>query len=197
MLARRDLPDDVWWWDDHGIYQWVNVSFLARSILYEDSYVPNVRGMMVGLYPGGQTFWFWSDTHVYQLLPDQMNTKEIFAPDGLPLVNVWMVLMRPDGNESVTGYTVLIRNEQGAFQHMEGNDRVSVLTAGTNEKAIISPAYQLSTQGMVLVGESALLTGKGDLETTFTMVLRASAGDAAATILIPPGRCEDMPSGCE
>ena len=191
------LPDDVWWWDDSGIYQRVNRSFLARSIMFEDSYIPNVRGMMVGLYPDGQIFWFWSDTHVYQLMPDQGGMKEIFAPDGSPLVNVWMVLMRPDKNESVTGYTVLIRNEQGAFQYMEGNERVSVLRAGSNEKAIISPAYQISTQGMVLVGESALLMGKGGLETTFTMVLRAGSEDAAATILIPPGRCDDMPPGCE
>lgn len=191
------LPDDVWWWDDDGVYRRVNLSFPATSILFEDSHTPHIRGLMVGLFKREQSFWFWSDAHVYQYLPDKGGMQEVFAPDGSPLVNVWMILMRPDRNEPETGYTILIRNEQGAFQYMAGNERVSALTAGNEMKAIISPAYQITTQGMVMVGQSAFLDMDNGFETTFTTVLRAGTETAAATIHIPPGRCTDMPPGCE
>jgi hypothetical protein len=196
-LGLIDLPDDVWWWDDDGVYRRVNLSFPASAILFADHQVPQIRGLMIGMHPKGQLFWFWSDTHVYQYLPDKGGMQEVFAPDGTPLVNVWMVLMRPDLNEPETGYTILIRNQQGTFQYMQGNERVSALTAGDEMKAIISPAYQITTQGMVMVGQSALLDKDYGFETTFTTVLRAGSEDAAATILIPPGRCEAMPPGCE
>lgn len=199
LTGMMSLPDEVWWWDAEGVYRRQTTALPATPILTpEASYLPQVRGMMIGLYQDGQQVWIWNEGHVYYYLPESGWTREILGPDGEPLANVWMVQMRPERNEPGMGYTILIRNNQNVYQYMVGNDRAVEVTIGNERRAISSPPYTVVANNVVLVGQSAQFAETG-LPQMFlprlNTVLRPDE-NAAAIIESGSGHCNNVAQDC-
>ncbi len=195
-LTKFDgMPDEVWWWDNDGFYRRMDSGWPAVSIQTpEHQHLVQMRGLAVGLSRDGAGFWIWNASHVYQFFPDGDLTEEIMGPDGLPLANTWITQMRPESNELTLGYTVLIRNSLNVYHYVPGNDRALAISVGNDRRAVTSPAYTLSGDGVVTVGQSAHFATTGALWPQLNVVLQPG-GDAAAKILTGSGHCHIVPPG--
>lgn len=199
QTGRMGLPDEVWWWDDAGVYRQVMADGAPTPIFSpNNAYLTHIRGLMVGLHQRGQEIWLWNEGHVYRYQPESNDTQEILGPDQQPLVDTWMTLMRPEPNEPTVGYTILIRNRQNVYQYMIGNEYAMPVTVGGDQKTISSPPYVLSEDGVVMIGQSAHLDTE-EMEGLFwprlNTVLRFG-GDAAAIIESGSGHCHNAAQDC-
>lgn len=199
QAGRIDLHDEVWWWDDSGIYRQVMVDGPPTPILSpDDTYLTHIRGLMVGLHQRGQEIWLWNEGHVYRYQPESNDTQEIFGRDQQPILDTWMTLMRPEPNEPTVGYTILIRNRQNVYQYMVGNQYAMPVTVGENRKTISSPPYALSEDGVVMIGQSAHFDTEeraGLFWPRLNTVLRFGE-DAAAIIQSGSGHCNNVAQDC-